>query len=343
MNYIDLINNIDEKKLNNIVLIQIKEPYLYDLAMESIKKDYLNEAFLDLNYVKLDFEKLTGQRFLDSVETLPFMDEHKIVLIENVVLNKDKLKKYEATFDYIQKYLENPNQNTILILSHEADSLFKGKFVKAVEKAGSFYEISRLDKRQFNGFIVKHFAKSKIKIDSRNAAFINDRLGYNDRDSKQNLFEVVNELDKLLNNINSKEPTTAEIEEAVTEQFDDNIFMLTDSLSDRNVQKALEIYKRLKEEEDPFRIFHMILRQIRNILCVKDCVDKRVNKQTGMSYCSIGSFEYDKGVRFARNFTVDELIAIHSQAYETELKSKTGGPDMEYLVKRLILEFARRD
>ena len=158
MNYIDLINNIDEKKLNNIVLIQIKEPYLYDLAMESIKKDYLNEAFLDLNYVKLDFEKLTGQRFLDSVETLPFMDEHKIVLIENVVLNKDKLKKYEATFDYIQKshsecnyYLDLLHSNSLRFLIqndsdcyHYQKQLTDMQFHRHIQKAYNTSQLSSL-------------------------------------------------------------------------------------------------------------------------------------------------------------------------------------------------------
>lgn len=343
MNYIDLIKKIDEKKLNNIMLIHVKEPYLYDLAISSIKNDYLDEAFFDLNFVTYDFEKLTEADFLDAVETLPFMDDRKIVLIDNMVLQKDKLKKFDKTFDYIQKYFKHPNEKTILIFVYKSESLFKGKFVKDLEKSGDLFDIARLDRKQFNGFIVKHFAKGKIRIDTSKAAFISDRLGYNDRDSKQNLFEVVNELNKLLNNIMSKEPTIQEIEEAVTEQFDDNIFNLTDSISRRDVSNAIEIYKRLKEDEDPFRIFHMILRQIRNVLCVKDCVGKRVNKQTGMSYCSIGSFEYDKSSNFSRNFTTDELIALHNLAYETEVKSKTGGPDMDYLVKRLILEFARRN
>lgn len=337
MNYIDFLSRIDSKRLNPINLIQVKEPYLLDLAINSLKNDLLNDDFIDLNFTKLDFEKLDKNTFLSAVETLPFLDDFKLVFIDNVVLQKDKLKKYETTFEFIDKYLKKINTKTILILAYRGDSLFKGKFVKNIEKIGAFYDFSKLDRRQFQNFIIKHFAKNQIKIDSRQSSFIENRLGYLDRDSKLNLFEVVNELDKLVNNINSNTPSMEEIENAVTEHFDDNIFKLLDSLSSRDLTKALTIFDRMKDQ-DLFMIFHMVLRQVRNIMCVKDCMDKGVNKQTGMKYCMIGSFEYDKSIRFSKNFTNEELLKLHKMAYWVEKESKSGG-NMETLVSRLIFQF----
>jgi len=341
MNYIDLINNIDKKQLNNIVLLNVKEKYLYDIAMESLHRDYLNPDFIDLNFNRLDFEKLDKSIYISSIETLPFMDQNKIVLIENLKLERDKVKKFEDKFDFIQKSFTSFNESTLLILVYQGESLFSsGKFVKAVKKYGHVYDIDRLDSGQFRNFIIKHFAKNKIKLNNRGASFIADRLGYIGKESKVNLFDAVNELDKLVNNISSTNPTQEEIEETVIEHFQDNIFKFTDSLSNRNVKLALEIFERMKED-DAFMLFHMTLRHIKNLICVKDCVGKRFNKQTGMKYCMISSFEYDKDSGFARNFSVDELLKLHKLCFQLEKRSKTG-ENIETLMRRLIIAFARR-
>lgn len=341
MNYIDLINKIDKKQLNNINLLNVKEMYLYDIALESIERDYLNEAFANLNLVKLDFEKLEKSDYISAVETLPFMDEKKIVVIENLRLEKDKIKKYEASFDFIQKSFENFNESTLLILVFHGSSMFtSGKFVKSAKKYGDIYDIDRLDRGQFRSFIIKHFARNKIKLNRDSADFLVDRLGYIGKDSQVNLFDVVNELDKLVDYIDNETPTFREIEEIVIEHFQDNIFKLTDALSNRKVREALEIYNRMKDE-DAFMLFHMTLRHIRNMICVKDCSLKRFNKASAMKYCMISSYEYDKDLNFSKNFTMEELINLHHMCYDVEEKSKTGG-DIKVLMKRLIVEFSRR-
>ena len=243
MNYIDLINNIDKKQLNNIVLLNVKEKYLYDIAMESLHRDYLNPDFIDLNFNRLDFEKLDKSIYISSIETLPFMDQNKIVLIENLKLERDKVKKFEDKFDFIQKSFTSFNESTLLILVYQGESLFSsGKFVKAVKKYGHVYDIDRLDSGQFRNFIIKHFAKNKIKLNNRGASFIADRLGYIGKESKVNLFDAVNELDKLVNNISSTNPTQEEIEETVIEHFQDNIFKFTDSLSNVSARTLMHPY-----------------------------------------------------------------------------------------------------
>lgn len=342
MNYLDLIKAIDNKKLNSIVLVHDKEPYLTELAIESIKNDLLDASFLDLNFAKFEFEKLEKSTYLSAVETLPFMDERKVVVIDNVFLERDKLKKFENIFEFIQESFKDFNQMTILLLIFRGDNIFKtGKFYKAIDKYGQVYVIDRLDRRQFQSYIIKHFTRLGVKLDSRKSEMISDRIGYLSRDSKVSLYEVNNELDKLANNLSSANPSFEEIEEAVLKHFQDNIFHLTDALSARDVGKALTIYERMVDE-DEFMIFHMILRQVKNLICVKDCDSKRINKATGMKYCMIGSYEYDKGISFGRNFSLDELLEIHKLCYKMEELTKTQGVSMKKAIKRVILSFLRR-
>lgn len=339
MNYIDLIKDIDQGKLNNIILFNVSESYLYDMAIDIIKKDMLDQAFLDLNFLKYDFESIEKNTFTSAVETLPFMDQKRFILIENLVLERDKIKKYEDKFDFIMSYIENINPSTFLLLTYEGSSMFKGKFVNSVIKNGQVYDISRLNRKDFLSFIAKYFAKNKIKIDRNQATLIADRLGYTDRDSKLTLYEAVNEMQKLVNSIDTTTPDMKLIEEVVTEHFDDNIFKLTDALCNRDIKLALELNSRMKEEPAN-RVFSMILRQVRILIGVQSCIDNRVSKASGMKYLKIGSFEYDKGIRFVRNFNMNELLGIHKKAASLEMNSRAG-MDAEDAVKRLILEFRR--
>lgn len=341
MNYIDLIKNIEKKQLNNIILIHDKESYLTEIAIESMKKDFLDQSFVDLNFVKFQFEKLDKNDYYSAVETLPFMDEKRLIVIDDVYLQRDKIKKYQDKFDFMQKSFEDFNTSSILVLTYKGDSIYKaGKFFKELDKKAQIYVVDRLDKRQFQSFIVKHFQRLNVKMDIRSTEFIVERLGYLSRDSKVSLYDVTNELDKLSNHLKSKNPDLKEIEEAVLEYFQDNIFMLTDALSNRDVNRALTLFNRM-EDEDEFMIFHMVLRQVKNLICVKDCDQKRFNKATGMKYCMIGPFEYDKNVRFAKNFTIEELVDIHKLCFESEEKVKTKGVNMRALIKRIILSFLR--
>lgn len=341
MNYIDLIKNIEKKQVNNIILIHDKEPYLTEIAIESMKKDFLDEGFIDLNFVKFQFEKLDKNDYFSAVNTLPFMDDKRLIVIDNLYLQRDKIKKYEEKFEFLQKSFDDFNKSSILVLIYKGESIYKsGKFFKQIEKKGDLYIVDRLDKRQFQNFIIKHFQRANIKMDSRNTDFIVERLGYLSRDSKVSLYDVSNELDKLSNHLKNKNLALKDIEESVLEYFQDNIFMLTDALSNRQVNKALVLFNRMDDEDD-FMIYHMILRQVKNLICVKDCDSKRFNKATGMKYCMIGAFEYDKNVRFAKNFTMHELIGIHKICFESEEKVKTTGVSMRSQLKRIILGFIK--
>ena len=339
MNYIDLLNDIDKNKLNNIILLHVREKYLYDIALNSIKNDYLNKDFVGLNFTKLDFEKLDKASFVNAIETLPFMDDKKVVLIEDLALDKDRIKKYSKQLDIIEGSFSDFNEKTSLILTFSGDKVFKtGKFAKKLLKIAKTYEIDRLDRRQFNNFIIKYFAKNKVNLDLTKADFISSRLSYLEKDSRVNLFDVENELNKLLNNIKSDKPSLKEIEETVIEHFQDNIFVFTDALSNKRVDDAMTLFYRM-DEEDYYMAFHMMLRQVKNLICIKDCSRNRINKSQAMKICMVGPYEYDKNSKFMRNFTFDQLLAIHRACFEAEQRIKTTGADIKDELRRIIARF----
>lgn len=338
MDYIDLINNIDNNRINNINLIHVKEEYFVDLAVKSLVNDFLGNDFLDLNYEKIDFKKLDIEIYQNNIETLPFMSDKRIIVIDYIEIEKDSLKKHENILEEIQKSFEDFNDRTYLFLIYRGESLFKGKFVKSIEKNGDIYTFDRLNRDRFINFIKKYFQSHNIRLDTKSAKFISDRLRYLDKDATKNLFEVENELSKLRNNIKSKVPSFDEIEESIIDTFEEKIFGLLDFMSAKDVKKSILAYNTMKNE-DQFMIYYMIIRQIRNMISVKDCLNRRLNLQTSREYVGISNFEYGKLENLVRKFTIEELLQIHRLCYESEIMLKTSKRTIEELIERIIYEF----
>ena len=340
MDYLGLLKAIDQKKLNNIVLIHVSEPYLYDMALLSIKRDMIGEDMLDLNFQVFGFENLDLKALDSAIETLPVFADKRVIMINNMGIQKDALKKNQAALDFIQGKFDGINPSTILIMVYRGDNLFKGKFVKEAEKKGLLVEIKRLDQRQLLGFIQKYFRRNGVAIDNAACLLIADRIGYLDRDSKIGLYELENELSKLLNNLKRPELSKKDILEIIEENFEDNIFKFTNALSQMDRKEAFGMLNRMTEDEY-FMTFHMVLRHIRNLICVKDCEDKKINKASGMKFCALSPFEYDKDRGFANRFPMEKLLGLHKYCYDIEKATKTSSGDMKYMLERLIIEFCR--
>lgn len=338
MDYIDLLNNLDQNKLKNINLIQVEDKYFLDLSIKALKEDFIGEEFLEFNFEKIDFQKLDSEKYESVVETLPLMSDRRIVIIENCDFNKDSLKKYEEILDYIQKSFENFNIMTYLFFIHNSDKLFKGRFIKSLENNGDIYHFSRLDQKKFYSFIKKYFFSNEIKLDDRSTKLIADRLRYLDRDATKTLYEVENELSKLVNNIKSNTPSYDEIEESIIDTFEEKIFGLLDYMSLKDAKKSLSAFQGMKNE-DTAMIYYMIIRQIRNMICVKDCIQKRLNPQTGQEYCGIKSFEYGKLERVVYKYNMKDLLRLHNLCFESELQIKTSKRSFAEVIERIILSF----
>ncbi|MBH9818589.1 DNA polymerase III subunit delta, partial [Clostridioides difficile] len=78
-----------------------REYYLIENAIKAFK-DSLNEGMLDFNLDIIDGKEIVLNQLISSIETLPFMDDRKIVIIKDFELLKGKKKNFT---DSDEKYL----------------------------------------------------------------------------------------------------------------------------------------------------------------------------------------------------------------------------------------------
>ena len=118
MKYKDIVYNIKDKNFEKIYLLYGKEHYLIDNAIKLFRES-LNESMIDFNLETIDGKETTLDQLLSSIETLPFMDERKIVIVKDFeLLTKSKKKNFsdkdEKTF---ASHLENIPDTTILVFA----------------------------------------------------------------------------------------------------------------------------------------------------------------------------------------------------------------------------------
>ena len=93
MNYKDIINDIKNRNIKNTYLFYGKEYYLIENAIKEIKSS-LNDGMIDFNLDVIDGRETTLDQLISSIETLPFMDDRKIVILKDFELLKGKKKNF---------------------------------------------------------------------------------------------------------------------------------------------------------------------------------------------------------------------------------------------------------
>ena len=101
MKYKDIVYNIKAKNFEKIYLLYGKEHYLIDNSIKLFKES-LNESMIDFNLDILDGKEIMLDQLLSSIETLPFMDERKIVIVKDFeLLIKGKKKNFLLWITYM--------------------------------------------------------------------------------------------------------------------------------------------------------------------------------------------------------------------------------------------------
>lgn len=313
-------------KIKNIILIHGNESFLIEKHSKDIIDKLVDKSFFDFNVSKFEFEDLDIEKLYNSLQTLPLMSDNKVVIIENMPLDKGAISKYKTVFEELANIINNVPPSTYLIINSSTEKLFNGKFLKKFKEVGDINVVNKLNRPELMKYISNYLGIKQ----SDNVKLINyivDNSGYLIAELKMTLLDLNNELDKIKNlDLNA---SNKDIVETLTKISGYNIFNLTDSILEKSLKKSLLIYNTLMDDsDDAFRIFYMILRTIRNILIIKECRRRGMNNIQISKKYSISNFELKKIERFINLWTYKDLKeAINSSyALEVGLKSKSIKP-----------------
>jgi DNA polymerase-3 subunit delta len=145
------------------------------------------------------------------------------------------------------------------------------------------------------------------------------------------------EIEKLLAYVNYKRPVDPDDVGRLTPYAGEgNVFEMVDALGNRNGPLALRMLHRLLEEDEPLRLFGMIVRQFRLLLLTRELLDVGNREAEIAKQLKTFPFVARKLIGQVRHFSLTSLEEIYHKLLEVDAAIKTGQVSSEVVLDTLI-------
>lgn len=342
MSYEDMLNDIKKNTIKPVYLCYGTEKYLQDWLLKELKRKYIDKNFESLNYICLDGKEAGFDRIHNACETLPFMSDKKIVIVDDFLEGKkDMSKELEKE---IAEYILKLNNKTCLVFLSNSEKIGKGPIIKSIKKAGMIVELKRIKGEELNKWILQIFNKYNKNISKSNIYYLLQNSSYLEYKSDKTLYDIENEVEKICNYVGDrKEVIEDDINKVLIKSIESNIFRLVDGIGQKRCDIALNVFNEMILENEPLQlILFMIIRQFRLIYKAKLLEDKGYSQGDIARKLSINLFIAKKVISQGKNFSISELESALEKSLNTEENIKQGNMDAKLAAEMLIVQFASK-
>lgn len=282
----------------------------------------------DMNVSEFDGESTSVAEILNAAMSFPFLADRRLVIVKGLVAwitrkgagetGKQAVERLAAGVAALPEWArlvlverdKLPDTNKIVKLARETPTAFEKAFV--VPKDSSAW-ITKRAADAYGAQIDPHAAHALASV------------------TTDDLRRADNELVKLVSYVDGARPISEEDVALLTPYVAEaNLFEMVDALTEGRGKVALGLLYRLLQEkdEDPFRVYGMIVRQFRLLLIAKEHLVSGGRRDTMKEALGTNSdFVVDKASRQSRAFSLAQLEDIYRVLMDYDLKMKTGQID----------------
>ncbi len=344
MSYKDIIKSIKNNDLKNMYLFYGREFYLIENSINAFKST-LNESMLDFNLDIIDGKEIILDQVISSIETLPFMDERKIVIIKDFELLKGKKKNFSDSDEkYLIDHLDNIPESTVLVFIVYGDIDKRKNIVKKISKNGIVCNCDKLSDMDLFKWVKKKFESREVVIENAQVMYFIDSEGYRDKSSDKTLSDLDNEINKISSFVGRGNIVTNEIIDKLSQKkVENDIFKLIDYIGEKNPSNAIRILNdMIQEGESVLGIFAMIAKQFRVVMQVRQYQIEGYTSKAISDKLKIHTFVVNKALKQSLNFSDDMIIDMLNYILESDYKIKNGLIKDTLAVEILVSKYCNR-
>lgn len=316
--------------------------YLFYGSETYLIKNYekaLHEAILPpgaegLNYEILEGKKATAASVMDAVETLPFLNDKRLVLVRNSEFFQKGSRKEEG--ELLLDFMENlPESSCLLFIEEKAEKNIR--LYKAVAKFGVVVEFKSLTEKEIISWM-KKTCKSQGILLSENAALHLLRITDN---SMENLEREVGKLTAY--KAEGGEIQIEDIDAVCSVSLEAKVFDLIRSVSRGHTEEAVSLYGNLmRMKESPFMVLSLLTRHFRFMLECKLLSQNGATNGEIAQRLEIRDFAVRDYLKQASDFEKKELEQALRDCLQTDLDIKNGKMSEELAVELLLIGYSNR-
>jgi len=309
-----------------IIFLYGQDTYRSHQKLKEIIGHYkeIHKSGLNLRY--FDDENLNFQDLKNEIENCSIFREKKLIVLKDVSNNKDFQE------EFLKKGKKFINSDSIILIYEKKELEKDNPFFKFLKKESKSQEFRPLEDQKLKGWVKKELKSyldsrwqkthvSQLKIEERALDKLIDFIG-------NNLWQMSNEIKKLVNYKNKGVIRIEDVELLVRPKIEADIFKTIDAIALRDKKQALGLlHRHLERGEAPLYLLAMINFQLRNLLTIKS--GARLNAHP---------YVIKKTIQQARNFSLGELKKIYQKIFKADLDIKTGKIESEAVLDLLVAE-----
>lgn len=286
--------------------------YLARQKLEEIKKKYLEKSG-DVNLSVLDVEQgLDFEKYLKEVATVPFLAKTRLVIVKNLFrFGKPNLK------EKVKKSLKKISQSSVVIFYEEGEINKSDSLFLSLRGPKISQEFTALSERERERWVEKKIKEKGGEIDPEALLELVTRC--------EDQWRLDCEIEKLLLFAGKKTIKEEDVEYLVKARDRANLFGFLDLLAAQKSGEALGLLKPLLQSgEKEGKILAMIAFQFKNLLIVKDFLEKGLKTQEIIAKSGLHPFVCRKTLALSPHFDLGRLKENFNLITQLEIELKTG-------------------
>lgn len=305
------------------------EDYLIQKEIDNIKQKYKIE---EISISRHDLINTNIEKIIEDCEMNSMFTDKKVIIVNNsyIFTGQSKKGQIEQNLEALEKYINNPNIDTLLIFISDSEKLDeRKKIVRLIKQKGIVKEFNTTT--NINSIVKSFFNDYKIS-DSSITKLIN-RVG-------NNLPLLEEEAEKLkLYKDDTKEINDEDILKITNKNVDLDIFKLIDNIIMKNKKVATETYNEMiKYGEEPIKILTMIASQIRLMYQTKLLYKKGYTEKDSASLLGIHPYRVKLATEKGRKYTESDLLMYLDNLADLDSKIKQSNVDKKMAIELFILK-----
>ena len=289
-----------------VYILETKEDFVKGQVINNIiskYKEYEVIKFTDLE---------TNESPLEELNTMNFLVEHKLVIIDNATIDDDLIK-----------YIDNPNKDNILvIITDKLDKKIDKEIGSKVNKLKSEINIKDVINDNLEDYKMDNFTISYL---------INYCMNDNDK--------IITELEKLkAYKLEEKEITKDDIDLLVEKTISNNIFDLSDAIIKKDKRNSIEIYNNIiNKGTDTASIIGLVGSTYILYLQCKILFKDGKNKDSIAEYLGIHPYRVSLALEQSTRYSREDLMNILKELFNLDYQFKIGNGSLEDNFKQFII------
>ncbi len=309
-----------------LIFLYGQDTYRSRKKLREIIEHYRKVHKSGLNLKYFDYSNLSFETLKNEFQITPMFKEKKLIVLENISPHLENEEKFLGLI----KNLENSKDIILVYQGGQPD--LRSTLFKSLKKYSKSQEFKPLEEEKLKSWVDGEFAKFKTEIDPE---ALNRLIYFIGND----LWRMNNEIEKLVNFKSRKKINPGDVELLVKPKIEADIFETIDALAQKNKKRALSlINKHLEKGDSPLYLLSMINFQFRNLLMIKDLIEKNRPYYTILKTTKLHPFTVKKSWQLANKFTFQELKKIYQKIFQADLSIKTGKVEPRISLELLLTE-----